>query len=89
MRRSTEEVKPYSTNVCSSPHRCETRPGPQYILRSYTFHRDGSFLLSLHTYRDPSCAHPARSLMARGNLTLGRPSWITPGGTEAEYTLSK
>ncbi|XP_063879686.1 protein APCDD1-like [Scylla paramamosain] len=40
-------------------------------------------------YRDPSCAHPTRSLMARGNLTLGRPSWITPGGTEAEYTLSK
>ncbi|KAK8380710.1 hypothetical protein O3P69_007970 [Scylla paramamosain] len=69
--------------------RCETRPGPQYVLRSYTFHRDGSFLLSLHTYRDPSCAHPTRSLMARGNLTLGRPSWITPGGTEAEYTLSK
>ncbi|XP_071551541.1 LOW QUALITY PROTEIN: protein APCDD1-like [Panulirus ornatus] len=68
---------------------CETRPGPRYVLRSYTFHRDGTFHLSLHTYRDPSCAHPAHTLAAHGRLTLGRPSWVTPGGTEAEYTLTR
>nr|XP_027239583.1 protein APCDD1-like [Penaeus vannamei] len=68
---------------------CETRPGPQYVLRAYSFHRDGTFHLALHFYRDPHCAHPAHSLAAHGHLALGRPSWVTPGGTEAEYTLSR
>ncbi|XP_047482945.1 protein APCDD1-like [Penaeus chinensis] len=68
---------------------CETRPGPQYVLRAYNFHRDGTFHLALHFYRDPHCAHPAHSLAAHGHLALGRPSWVTPGGTEAEYTLSR
>ncbi|XP_037787601.1 protein APCDD1-like [Penaeus monodon] len=68
---------------------CETRPGPQYVLRAYNFHRDGTFHLALHFYRDPHCAHPAHSLAAHGHLALGRPSWVTPGGTEAEYMLSR
>lgn len=68
---------------------CESRPGPGYVLRSYTFHHDGTFYLLLHTYHDASCAHPAHTLVAHGRLTLGRPSWVTPGGTEAEYTLSR
>nr|XP_045582954.1 protein APCDD1-like [Procambarus clarkii] len=69
--------------------RCETRPGPRHVLRAYTFHGDGSFQLALHTYHDASCAHPAYTLAAHGRLALGRPSWVTPGGTEADYTLTR
>ncbi|XP_066939628.1 protein APCDD1-like isoform X2 [Macrobrachium rosenbergii] len=68
---------------------CESRPGPRYVLRSYSFHRDSTFQLALHFYRDPSCAHPVHTLSAHGHITMGRPSWVTPGGTEAEYTLTK
>ncbi|XP_042222942.1 protein APCDD1-like [Homarus americanus] len=69
--------------------RCESRPGPRHVLRSYTFHHDKSFHLALHLYRDASCAHPTYTLSAHGHLTLGRPSWVTPGGTEAEYIVSR
>ncbi|XP_076048741.1 protein APCDD1-like [Oratosquilla oratoria] len=68
---------------------CETRPGPRYVLRSYEFHRDRSFRLTLHVYRDPWCAHPSHTLTATGSHTHGIASWVTPGATEADYTLTK
>lgn len=36
--------------------RCETRPGPQFILRSYTFHPDNVFQLLQFRYNDESCS---------------------------------
>lgn len=70
-------------------HRCEVRPGPVFLLRSYTFLKDGSFRLVQFHYSDESCIIPRLTLSAKGALLLRGGSWVTPGGTEAEYTLAR
>jgi len=66
---------------------CETRPGPEFLLRHYHFDRDGSFKLLQHFYGDEWCTTPVYTLTARGQLHLREPSWIVPGGADADYTL--
>ena len=68
-------------------NRCETRPGPEFLLRHYHFDRDGSFKLLQHFYGDEWCTTPVYTLTARGQLHLREPSWIVPGGADADYTL--
>lgn len=69
--------------------RCEVRPGPEFLTRSYTFHPSRHFQALQHYYTDSGCEDPAYSLMIRGRLRLRHASWITRGATEAEHHLSK
>ncbi|XP_076353036.1 protein APCDD1-like [Tachypleus tridentatus] len=67
--------------------RCETRPGPEYLLRKYHFFVNGTFLLEQFYYLDDSCTLPAFFISAIGRITFTQPSWIVPGGMEAEYLV--
>ncbi|XP_056157798.1 protein APCDD1-like [Lampris incognitus] len=69
--------------------RCEVRPGPEFLTRSYTFHSSRQFRALQHYYTDSRCEDPAYSLTVRGKLRLRQASWITHGATEAEHNLSK
>ncbi|CAH1155311.1 unnamed protein product [Phaedon cochleariae] len=61
---------------------CEIRPGPEYILRSYTFDDTGKFQLIQHHYWDDSCTSPQLSVIAHGRIQL-RDSLVQPGAANA------
>lgn len=69
--------------------RCEVRPGPEFLTRSYTFHPSRHFQALQHYYTDSSCEDPSYSLMIRGKIRPRKASWLTRGGTEAEHHLNK
>ncbi|XP_061188408.1 protein APCDD1-like [Saccostrea echinata] len=69
-----------------SSHRCEVRPGPEFILRKYHFRRH-HFKLHQYYYKDLGCKHPAYGVVAEGQYRHQRPSWIVQGGTETAYTV--
>ncbi|KAI7807871.1 protein APCDD1-like [Triplophysa rosa] len=71
--------------------RCEVRPGPEFLTRSYTFNQSPARLLRAlqHYYSDSDCHTPSYSLVIRGKLRLRQASWITHGATEAEHQLHK
>lgn len=84
----TADVSPVLDGTWVST-RCEVRPGPEFLTRSYTFHTSRHFQALQHYYSDSSCEDPVYSLMIRGKIRLRQASWITHGGTEAEHHLSK
>ncbi|XP_019952061.2 protein APCDD1-like [Paralichthys olivaceus] len=86
--RITADVPPRLDGTWVST-RCEVRPGPEFLTRSYTFHPSRHFQALQHYYTDSSCEDPAYSLMIWGKLRVRQASWITRGGTEAEHHLSK
>lgn len=79
----------FSTPSVSSVLRCEVRPGPEFLTRSYTFHPSRHFQALQHYYADSGCEEPAYSLSIRGKLRLRHASWITRGATEADHHLSR
>ncbi|XP_064485569.1 protein APCDD1-like [Ornithodoros turicata] len=85
------ETSPSETKLRGTwvSHRCEVRPGPEFLLRKYHFYDDGSFRLEQFLYLDDSCIVPTYGLEAWGRLRLTRPSWVVPGGTEAEPSLHR
>lgn len=68
---------------------CEVRPGPEFLLRSYTFHRNGTFRLLQFHYGEESCSLPLYTVAAKGRYRARGRSWLTPAATEAEYTLTR
>ncbi|XP_075881161.1 protein APCDD1-like [Nelusetta ayraudi] len=84
----TAEVPPKVDGTWVST-RCEVRPGPEFLTRSYTFHPTRHFQALQHYYADSGCEDPAYSLSIRGKLRLRHASWITRGATEADHHLSK
>ncbi|XP_037534756.1 protein APCDD1-like [Nematolebias whitei] len=86
--RITADIPPRLDGTWVST-RCEVRPGPEFLTRSYTFHPHRHFQVLQHYYADSDCGDPAYSLMIRGKIRLSQASWITRGGTEAEHHLSK
>lgn len=86
--RITADIPPTLDGTWVST-RCEVRPGPEFLTRSYTFHPTRHFQALQHYYSDSGCEDPAYSLMIRGKLRLRQASWITRGGTETEHHISK
>ena len=74
-------------NCISFCFRCETRPGPEFVLRKYLFRRN-SFNAQLYYYADDACTKPTHSITAKGSFRPTRNSWRTPGAYEAKYRLS-
>ncbi|XP_012259007.3 uncharacterized protein LOC105687732 isoform X2 [Athalia rosae] len=66
---------------------CETRSGPEYLIRKYTFFENGTFLLLRHHYAEESCSVATHTVTSRGVLWLISPSILTPGATEARFQL--
>jgi hypothetical protein len=64
------------------------RPGPEFVLRKYRFLENGHFELHQYYYADSDCHSPTYSLLARGSLEVGNPSWLVLGAMEAEYQLA-
>ncbi|KAJ3663253.1 hypothetical protein Zmor_007556 [Zophobas morio] len=64
---------------------CETRPGPEYVLRWYTFSHEGEYNLVQHHYWDDSCSSPKLTVVSYGRITL-RNSLVQP---EAANGLAK
>lgn len=69
--------------------RCEVRPGPEFILRKYKFFKNNSFELMQYYYADHQCWTLTFGVMAEGILHMTAPSWVVPGGMEADYLLSR
>ncbi|OBS76066.1 hypothetical protein A6R68_17482 [Neotoma lepida] len=79
----------FSVQNPSPPSSCEVRPGPEFLIRFYTFYSNRLFRAYQFYYRDPSCQEPAHSLLIKGKVHLRQASWITQGATEADYHLHK
>ncbi|CAK8696080.1 protein APCDD1-like isoform X2 [Clavelina lepadiformis] len=73
--------------------RCEIRPGPQFVLRDYTFENEGQFLLSHHYYLDAACTRPSYTVTSRGKVMPTSEVWAQsfriPGATEVSYVQKK
>ncbi|XP_013419658.1 protein APCDD1 isoform X1 [Lingula anatina] len=69
--------------------RCEVRPGPEFLLRSYKFQNDSRYTAHQYFYADPACSVPLYSVVSRGKLENIRDSWTIPGAAEVDYQLSQ
>ncbi|CAH0382100.1 unnamed protein product [Bemisia tabaci] len=69
--------------------RCEIRSGPEFLLRSYVFSKNDTFHITQYFYRDESCSTPLYALNAWGKIQFHGPSWVTPGATAGDFTLSR
>lgn len=84
---TTFEVPPPLTGKWVSP-RCETKQGPQYILRSYTFYSNNTFHLIQFVYSDEACSSIMYTIETFGSYRVkSRPSSPTP--TKLTYELSR
>lgn len=61
------------------------RAGPQYILRKYTFFKNGTFLLLRYHYAEESCSIATHTVIIRGSIKLLRPSTVVSGATETRF----
>lgn len=95
-RRVLREAKSVRVEAQSPPklsghwtsYGCETRPGPEFVLRKYLFRRN-SFNAQLYYYADEACREVTHSFTAKGSFRPMRTSWRTPGAHEAKYRLTQ
>ena len=61
--------------------RCETRPGPRFVLRHYQWShlRPGQVTGVLYHYADPACRQPLYTIIFQARMAHSRPSWVLPG----------
>ncbi|ESN96410.1 hypothetical protein HELRODRAFT_163471 [Helobdella robusta] len=92
LERKEEEKFYYSANLfrlseCQPLEFCETRSGPEYLLRKYQFFSSGKMDLTQFYYNDSSCSVPWFCVQARGIIKKHHDSWIINSATEFEYNL--
>ena len=72
---------------------CETRPGPEFILRRYIFDPSTSSNASfsvfgvIYHYADPSCSAPLQAVTFSGQITSSNSSVLVPGAMSSEFLL--
>ena len=88
LSKATSTSLPPSLPLCPLC-RCEVRPGPEFLTRSYTFHASRHLRALQHYYSDSACQQPTYSLLVRAKLRLRQASWLTRGATEADHHLQK
>ncbi|XP_066140277.1 protein APCDD1-like [Euwallacea fornicatus] len=66
---------------------CETRPGPEYALRHYTFDNSGKFHLTQHHYWDDSCSLPLLTIQAFGKIQF-KGSLVQPGAACGNFKFT-
>ncbi|XP_076661709.1 uncharacterized protein LOC143365424 [Halictus rubicundus] len=66
---------------------CETRAGPEHMIRKYSFFANGTFLLIRYHYAEESCSIATYAVVARGSIELLSPSTRISGATEANARL--
>ena len=70
-------------------HRCEVRPGPEFLIRRYKFHHDNSFSFHQFFYTDHLCTDPAYTYKIKGTIEPLSEFLMLEGATEATYILNK
>ncbi|XP_076292539.1 protein APCDD1 isoform X2 [Lasioglossum baleicum] len=66
---------------------CETRAGPEHVIRKYSFFANGTFLLIRYHYAEESCSIATYAVVARGSIELSSPSIRISGATETNARL--
>ena len=61
------------------------RAGPEYIIRKYTFFKNGTFLLLRYHYAEESCSIATHTVTIRGFIKLLGSSAIVSGATETRF----
>ncbi|XP_071577925.1 uncharacterized protein [Temnothorax nylanderi] len=64
---------------------CEVRAGPEYIIRKYTFFKNGTFLLLRYYYAEESCSIATHTVTIRGSIKLLGSSTVVSGATETRF----
>ncbi|KAL6259413.1 hypothetical protein P5V15_009334 [Pogonomyrmex californicus] len=64
---------------------CEMRASAEYIIRKYTFFKNGTFFLLRYHYAEESCSIATHTVIIRGSIKLLRPSAIVSGATETRF----
>ncbi|KAL0118115.1 hypothetical protein PUN28_009054 [Cardiocondyla obscurior] len=66
---------------------CEVRTGPEYLIRKYTFFKNGTFLLLRYHYAEESCIIPTHTVTIRGSIKLLGLSTVVSGATETRFHI--
>lgn len=61
------------------------RAGPEYIIRKYTFFKNGTFLLLRYHYAEESCSIATHTVTIRGSIKLLGSSAVVSGATETRF----
>ncbi|XP_073968584.1 protein APCDD1-like isoform X2 [Rhodnius prolixus] len=67
--------------------RCETRSGPEYVLRKQLYVENGTYIQIEHLYADEDCSRPLMSRQAKGKCGVRGKSLLTQGGSQVELAL--
>lgn len=88
-RQIRQTVHPFKVKGHWVSSDCETRPGPNFVLRDYHFYETGSFMLRQYIYEDPVCSKPKMAFIAHGRLRHMTRSWLVSGASESSYELHR